>query len=232
MSADVLAVVPARGGSKAIPGKNLVDLGGRPLIHWTIEAAKASGVIDRVMVTSDDDEILASARSADAEVFGRSRALGSDEVHAIHPVLEVVESLGEAGYRPRLVVMLLPTSPFRRPEHIAGAVSCWRTNRPPSVVSVTELDKQIIHLRHIGEDGTLIPLAPFDELTAQRQEQRPLYGLNGSIYVADAAQLLSARTYHVPGAMAYVMPADASVDINEPADLLHAQRSLLSLESG
>lgn len=225
-SESVFAVVPARGGSKGIPGKNLVDLGGKPLLQWTIDAALDSGVIDRVMVSSDDDAILASAEQGGAVAVPRTASLAEDHVHAVHPVLDLLEELGRAGDRPDRVVMLLPTSPFRTAEHITEAVALHVSHNPPSVISVTELDKQIIHLRYIDEGGTLEPLAPFEELTAQRQEQRSMYGLNGSIYVADVAQLLSARTFHVPGAMAYVMPAAASIDINEPEDLAAARQLL------
>jgi CMP-N-acetylneuraminic acid synthetase len=223
---EVIAVIPARGGSKGIPHKNVADLGGRPLLTWTIDAARQSGVIDRIVVSSDDDTILEVAVGAGAEADRRSDALAEDHVHSVHVVLDLLERQGRAGYRPDVVVMLLPTSPFRRPEHVAGAVGRFLDVRPPAVISVTELDKQLIHLRTVDEDGRLQPLASAGELTAQRQGQPSLYGLNGSIYVARPDKLLSARTFHMPGAIAYVMDANASVDINEPADLEHARRLL------
>lgn len=223
---SVAAIIPARGGSKGIPGKNLVDLGGRPLLGWTIDAAINSGVCDRVIVTSDDEAIRNTAAECGAEAWRRSDALGEDHVHSVHPVLEVIEGLVQAGEAPGLVVMLLPTSPFRQPEQVAGAVELFGQQRPPAVISVVRMDKQIIHLRHVDETGVLEPLAPFEKLTAQRQEQRPLFGLNGSIYVADAAKLLSARTFHVPGAIAYEMSPESSVDINEPSDLELARTAL------
>ena len=229
--APVVAVVPARGGSKGIPGKNTVELGGRPLLVWTVDAALRSGVCDRVIVSSDDEEILTVAERAGAERWLRDVGLGDDHVHAVHPVLEVVEALGQRGEHPGLVLMLLPTSPFRSPEHIAEAVALYRKTRPPSVISVTRLDKQLIHLRNMSESGVLEPFAPFDQLTAQRQEQSPLFGLNGSIYVADAAQLLSSRTFHVPGAIGYEMATQASIDINEPEDLQYARTVLALKES-
>lgn len=227
---SVVAVIPARGGSKGIPGKNLIDLGGKPLIQWTIDAATDSGAIDQVMVSSDDNNILAAAERCGAIAAERPPALADDHVHAVHPVLDLLIELGQTGNRPDRVVMLLPTSPFRSARHIAEAVALHAAESPPSVISVTELDKQLIHLRYIDAQGALEPLAPFEELTAQRQEQRSMYGLNGSIYVADVATLLSERTFHVPGALAYVMPAFASVDINEPEDLATARRMLTTTE--
>ncbi len=226
---EILAVVPARGGSKGIPGKNLIDLGGRPLLEWTLDAARESGVIDRTIVSSDDPAIRDAATRHGVEGWARSEALADDHVHAVHVVIDVLERAGADGYRPDLVVMLLPTSPFRTPGQIRGAVERFQLEVPPAVISVTELDKQLIHLRTMTPDGTLEALAPEAALTANRQEQPPLYGLNGSIYVAAPETVLSARTFHVPGAIGYVMPARSSVDINEPADLDYA-RLLLSDE--
>ena len=223
---EILAVVPARGGSKAIPGKNLIDLGGRPLLTWTIAAAEESGMFDRLIVSSDEDDILAVAATAGAETDCRDRELAADHVHAVHVIVDILERQGEAGYRPDVVVMLLPTSPFRRAEDVRSAVTRFLDERPPAVISVAELDKQLIHLRTIDEHGRLQALAPPDALTANRQGQPPLYGLNGSIYVAGPETVLSARTFHVPGAVGHVMSAIASVDINEASDLRYARRLL------
>ncbi|MCP5028169.1 MAG: acylneuraminate cytidylyltransferase family protein [Actinomycetia bacterium] len=216
---SVVAIIPARGGSKAIPRKNLVDLAGRPLFHWTIGAAQSSGVVDRLIVSSDDPEILESAELAGAEAHHRPPALGADHVHAVHVVGDLLDALRGRGEYPDTVLMLLPTSPFRRAEHIAEAVKLLEREDPPSVISVTELDKQLIHLRTIDPVGNLEPFLPWHQLTAQRQEQPPLYALNGSVYAARPASLQAAGTFHVPGARAIVMDARSSVDINEPSDL-------------
>lgn len=221
---EILGVVPARGGSKGIPGKNIADLGGRPLLNWTVETALRSGVLDRLVVSSDDRHILTVAAEAGAETDARSPALAADHVHAVHVVLDLLERLGADGYRPDVVVMLLPTSPFRGVSDLRGAVERFLSECPPAVISVTELDKQLIHLRTMDEAGALHAMVAPEAMTAQRQEQPPLYGLNGSIYVARPETVLSARTFHVPGAQGYVMDASASVDINEPADLAHARR--------
>lgn len=220
-----IAIVPARGGSKAIPRKNLVDLGGRPLIAWTIQAALDAGI--RPIVTSDDDEILAAAADCGAETLRRPSRLAEDSVHAVHAVLDSIDQLEKAGEQLDVVLMLLPTSPFRTAEQIRAALQLFLKKAPPAVISVEALDKQLIHLRQIDADGALVPFLGWDELTAQRQDQPPLYGLNGSIYVAQCAVLQKNGTFHVPGALASVMPPESSIDINEPADLDYA-RYLLS----
>ncbi len=223
-----IAIIPARGGSKAILRKNLVDLGGKPLIAWTIDAAHSAGV--QPVVSSEDDEILAVAEAHGAETIRRPDSLAEDSVHAVHVVLDVLDRFERDGRSVGVVLMLLPTSPFRTAEHIREAVELFEAERPPAVISVEALDKQLIHLRQIADDGSLVPFLGWDKLTAQRQEQPPLYGLNGSIYVAHAAELRRNRTFHVPGALALVMPSEASVDINEPSDLAYA-RYLLETNS-
>ncbi len=223
-----IAIIPARGGSKAILRKNLVDLGGKPLIAWSIDAARSAGV--QPVVSSEDDEILAVAAAHGAEIIRRPDALAEDSVHAVHVVLDALERFESEGRSVDIILMLLPTSPFRTAEHIQAAVELFRTKQPPAVISVEALDKQLIHLRQVADDGSLVPFLGWDQLTAQRQEQPPLYGLNGSIYVANAAELQRNRTFHVPGALASVMPSNASVDINEPSDLAYA-RYLLETNS-
>lgn len=218
-----LVVIPARGGSKGIPRKNLADLGGRPLLAWTIDAALRSGVVDRVLVSSDDEEILSVATTYGAGGHRRSSALAQDEVHSVNVVLEVLD---RAEQSPDRVLMLLPTSPFRAPQDIVGAVALFDDRRPPAVVSVTAMDKSLIHLRHLDDSGRLEPLAPYDQLTGQRQEQRPLYLLNGSIYVSTPQELQRNGTFHVRGALGYVMPQERSVDIDSPADLAAARSRL------
>lgn len=221
MQPSPIAIIPARGGSKAIPRKNVVDLGGKPLIAWTIEASLEAGV--RPVVSSEDQEILDVATAFGAETITRPRRLADDDIHAVHAVLDSLKQLEADGEVIDLVLMLLPTSPFRKAEHIRNAVALFQSETPPAVISVEALDKQLLHLRNIGDDGELVPFLGWDKLTAQRQEQPPLYGLNGSIYVAKASVLQRNGTFHVPGSLASIMPKSASVDINEPDDLDYAR---------
>lgn len=216
-----IAIIPARGGSKAIPRKNIAELGGKPLIAWTITAALEAGV--RPIVSSEDREILEIAIKHGAETITRPQGLAEDSIHAVHAVLNSLKQLEADGEVLDLVLMLLPTSPFRTAKHIHDAITLFKAERPPAVISVEALDKQLLHLRNIADDGSLVPFLGWDKLTAQRQEQPPLYGLNGSIYVAQSSILQQNGTFHVPGALASIMPKFASIDINEPADLDYAR---------
>lgn len=219
----VVAVVPARGGSKGIPRKNLADLGGKPLVRWTIDAALESHAVDRVIVTSEDAEILAVAEACGARPHERPAALAGDEVHSVRAVIEVLE-VDPAIEPTDRVVMLLPTSPLRSSADIASAVAHFEAHRPPAVISVTKLDLHAIHLRTVDETGALVPFLGWDELTAQRQGQPDLFALNGSIYVSRVDRLLADRTFHVPGALAFEMPRERSLDIDTPDDLAVARR--------
>lgn len=216
----IVAVIPARGGSKGIPRKNLVDLGGKPLIQWTIEAAIESRALDRVIVSTEDVEIAACARSAGAEVpFLRPPELAEDSVHAVHVVLHALDWLTHARQAaPDGVMMLLPTAPLRLPDDIRGAVNLFDQHHANSVISVVDLGKYLTNLRFM-DGNQLIVTAPSESRNAQRQGLRKLYSVNGSIFLAKPEVLYAAGTFHVPSALGYVMHPLNSVDINSYEDL-------------
>jgi CMP-N,N'-diacetyllegionaminic acid synthase len=230
-STHLVCVVPARGGSKGIPGKNLIDLGGKSLLAWTVEAAFASAVVDRVIVSTDSEEIAEAARAAGAEVpFVRPAELARDEVHAVHVVFHVLEwLLAKENFVPEGVMMLLPTSPLRRAEDIRGAVDLFERSGAPAVVSVVDLGKYMTNLRFLrGERLEMV--VPEENRNAQRQGLDKLYSVNGSIFLARPAALRAAGTFHVDGALGYVMDAINSIDINAPDDLALARRLCGALE--
>lgn len=218
---ECVAIIPARGGSKAIPRKNLADLGGRPLLAWSVSASLRAGI--RTFVSSDDGEILETARTWGAETLQRPAELGHDSVHAVHVVLDSIRQLEEQDSDLSTVIMLLPTSPFRQPTDIEKAVELFRQHSPPAVISVQRMGKQLIHLREMDAGKRLLPLVAWGNLTSQRQDQPPLYGLNGSVYVSSANNLKQKRTFHVEGALGSEMNGTSSVDINEPEELEYAR---------
>jgi len=220
---ETLVVIPARGGSRGIPRKNLVLLEGKPLIAWTIQAAKAARHVTRVIVSTDDPEIAEVSRQFGAETpFLRPAEISGGEVFSVAVPVHALKWLREnEGYEPARVLMLLPTSPLRQAEDIDGAIELFAASGAPSVVSVEPMDKQLPHLRRLV-DGRLEPLIPFDQLNVQRQGLEPLYVLNGSIYVTTPATLLEHGTFHLRGAAGYPMLPARSIDINSPEDLLLA----------
>jgi len=222
---EIVCVIPARGGSKGIPGKNLVDLHGKPLLAWSIAAAQASKAVSRVFVSTDSEEIASAAREWGAEVpCLRPAELARDDVHAVHVVLHSLDWLErEEGLEPEGVMMLLPTSPLRLPRDILGVIKLFRERKAPSVVSIVDLGKYMTNLRYLDEEK-LERVAPEENPNAQRQGLKKLYSVNGSIFLARPNVLRRARTFHVDGALGFVMDGVNSIDINAPEDLALARK--------
>jgi N-acylneuraminate cytidylyltransferase/CMP-N,N'-diacetyllegionaminic acid synthase len=227
----ILCVIPARSGSKGIPGKNLVDLSGRPLLAWSIAAAKAATGIDRIIVSTDSEKITFVAREWGAEVpYIRPRSLAEDDVHAVHVVLHALDWLErEENYKPEGVMMLLPTSPLRLANDINDVIGLFYRKKAHSVVSVVDLGKYMTNLRYLNGD-CLVRVAQNEDPNAQRQGLNKLYAVNGSIFLARPDILRQEGTFHTSGALGYVMSDINSVDINSPDDLARARIFSSTLE--
>jgi CMP-N-acetylneuraminic acid synthetase len=140
----VLAIVPARGGSKGVPGKNVRLLCGRTLLEYTAAAARDAAVIDRIVVSTDSEEVAAAGRAAGLEVpFLRPAALAQDDTPMLPVIRHAIDEVTRAGWTPELVVLLQPTSPLRRPDHVARAVDLLRSSGADSVVAVVEVPKHL-----------------------------------------------------------------------------------------
>ncbi len=214
----VLGLIPARGGSKGIPRKNVRLLGGKPLIAWTINEAEKSNYIDRLIVSTDDTEIAETARNWGAEVpFMRPAELASDTARGIDVVLHAIRELP----RYDVVVLLQPTSPFRTVEDIDGAIQLW-TKTGDSVVGVTESSMSPYWMYSLGGNGQLTELFPKPP-SANRQDLPSAYVLNGAIYTASADNVRKYESFLRPVARAYVMPVDRSVDLDSPFDWEYAE---------
>ncbi|ABK43084.1 acylneuraminate cytidylyltransferase [Magnetococcus marinus MC-1] len=221
----VLALIPARGGSKGIPGKNLVELGGKPLLAWSIETALACSGIDRVVLSSDDASIMACGRAYGCDVpFVRPAALSTDAAPAADAIMHALESLEEAY---DYLVILQPTSPFRRVEDVEACLALSIKQGAP-VVSVMEPRHPPQWMFSLGETGEMQPLLS-GEIPYQRQKVRPYYALNGAVYVAEVAYFREHRSFLGERTLAHLMPAAFSVDIDTPDDLICARARLHAL---
>jgi CMP-N,N'-diacetyllegionaminic acid synthase len=218
--ASTLALVLARGGSKSIPRKNLAPLAGKPLIAWTIEAALRCPAAPRVVVSTDDEEIAAVARSLGAEApFERPAGLAQDDTPTMPVVAHALRRLEDTEhYRPDRVLLLQPTSPLRTAEDITAALTLADERRAESVVSVGPASSHPHLLKRITEDGTLEDLMPHDPVK-RRQDLEPVYALNGAIYLASREQLLKHESFYAKKTYAYVMPPERSIDVDTPWDL-------------
>jgi len=214
----VLALIPARGGSKGVPRKNLREAGGRPLIAWSIVAARASQLVDRVVVSSDDAEILVVAREWGAEApFTRPAELARDDTPSIDVALHALDALPGYDY----LALLQPTSPLRTAEHIDGCVRLCEARGVAGAVSVSEPAQSPFWTYFVDGAGAMRALLPS---TAQRrQDLPPVYALNGAVYVARADALRAGRRFVFDDSVAYVMPREASLDIDTEFDLTLVQ---------
>lgn len=224
---NICAIIPARGNSKAVPRKNKRVLGEKPLIAHSIDAAKQSQYVTHVFVSTEDKEIASIAENYGADVpYLRPKSLSEDHVHAVYAVVNMLEYLIKNNYcKPDIVVMLLPTSPFRTSIQIDAAIDVYMNAQCDSVVSVVELDKQIPHLR-IVRDNFLQPIVPIENCNVQRQDLEVLYALNGSIYVSSSQQLIAFNSFHMPNTRAYIMDRESSLDINTMDDWIDAEKQL------
>lgn len=219
----VLALIPARGGSKGLPGKNIRPVAGRPLVAWTIEAARAAAAPDQVVLSSDDEAIMAVAREWGCEVpFRRPEALATDEASSIDVVLHALGALPGFDF----VMLLQPTSPLRTAADIDAACALLATTSAPSCVSVAPAEQSPYWMVRLDERQRMAPILPLPPGVTRRQDLPAAYVLNGAIYIADCAWLREQRSFVGEGTVAYVMPAERSIDIDTLADTREAERLL------
>lgn len=224
----VLGVVPARGGSKGIPGKNLRVLAGRPLLAYTADAALASARLSRVVLSTDDAEIADAGRRLGLDVpFMRPPVLASDESPMLPVLQHAVRTLGESGFRPDAVVLLQPTSPLRRAEHVDAAVAMLETTGADSVVSVVEVPHQFSPSSVMTLDGDrLRPLSDAPAPT-RRQDKVRAFARNGPAVLAVRTRTLETGSLYGEDSRALIMDARDSLDVDTAWDLELAE-SILS----
>jgi len=216
----VLAVVPARGGSKGVPDKNIRMLGGKPLLAWTLEAAGQSRYIDACVVSTDSPRIAEVARQWGGNVpFMRPSELAKDDTPGIEPVIHAIQEMGEYD----LVVLLQPTSPFRSAEDIDRCLEAYVSSGATSVVSLVEADKPLSWMFTLGERGAIQSVLAETEIALSRQEASKVFVLNGALYVSSCATVMETRSFFHTDTHGYVMPKDRSLDIDTPLDFLWAE---------
>ena len=219
---EVLGVIPARGGSKGIPQKNLVLLDGKPLLAHTCAQAKNAKTLTRVIVSTDDDAIAACAERFQIEVpFRRPQELAADDTPMLAVLRHALEMLRrQERYQPDIVVLLQPTSPLRRADDIDGTVRLLSARRAESVVSVVEVPHQFnpVSLLRLQDDQVV----PFlnGQSVARRQEKPILYARNGPAVLAVSCHVLETQnSLYGQVCLPFIMPPERSVDIDSVFDL-------------
>ena len=211
----IFAVILARGGSKRLPGKNIRDFAGIPLIGWSIKAALDSGKIERVFVSTDDKTIAKVAVEQGAEVpFLRPTELALDETSSMDSLLHFLNDLKE---RPEYVMLMQPTSPLRTSEHVVQAVDLFSQEQKKgadSIVSVKHLKTPFKYLRFI-EDGRMRTLKDsVEEQAGKVFLDCDLLGSNGALYLAALKTLEKEKTFYTQNTVPYIMDENSSIDID------------------
>lgn len=226
----ILALIPARGGSKGVPGKNIADLGGKPLIAWTIEAALQSEYIDKVIVSTDDQEIADCAEKHGVKVpWLRSDELATDNAPVILALVDAVERLKkDEGYHPDYVLLLQANVPFRTTEDMDNVIKMAIEKSADSVVSVCAAQVHPYLSKKIDENGQISDFldVPVPEMYRNRQNLPAAYALNGALYLVRTEILLEKHSLYGDSTLAYVMPPERSIDIDTQWDM-HLARLII-----
>ena len=222
LTREYLSLIPARGGSKRIPRKNLIPFDGQPLLAHTILAALHASRIARVIVSTDDQEIADIARSFGAEVpFLRPREMARDESPVMETISHALNMVEKEGSHIHAVVLLQPTSPFRTSTHIDEAIAIFESTNADTVTAVRPGLEHPYYAWKI-ESGRLLPFFTLEHQKMIRQELPPVYVENGSIYVIRRDVVATGKIYGKKIAP-YVMDLDSSLDIDAPSDLQRAE---------
>lgn len=222
-STRVLGLIPARGGSKGLPGKNLRPFCGKPLIKWTIDAARGSGLFEMVVVSTDDDAIAAVSVEAGAEVLMRPSALAEDTSPMMDVVMHALDTIEAASGQFTHVMLLQPTSPLRAAQDIRDAWGRLGETGGRAVVSVSPLGHSPLLANTLPDDGSMADFLTAEVARSNRQSLATYYRLNGAIYLAETRFLRDARVFVGPGTFALVMPEARGVDIDTDIDFRLAE---------
>jgi CMP-N-acetylneuraminic acid synthetase len=219
---NILGLIPARGGSKAIPRKNIVNLAGKPLLAYTCEAALSSRRLTRLILNTDDQEIAAVGLEYGVEApFMRPAHLAGDEAPILPVLQHAVQWLAaNQGFHTDVLVLLQPTSPLRRAEHIDAAVDLLLGSGADTVVSVQEVPHQYnpVSLMQVGDQGCLEPFME-GEMILRRQDKPRVYARNGPAILALQKQTLDSGRLYGDKVIPYIMGPLESVDIDDQDDL-------------
>ena len=225
-NSKILAIIPARGGSKGVKKKNIRLLGDKPLIVWSIDEAKKSHYIGRLVVSTEDHEIGDICQKENVEVIQRPDKLAGDNSPTIDTVLHTLEVLGVEGYKPDYVILLQCTTPFRTVEDIDRAIESFIKNKErfESLVSVECEEYPPYWLKKIGEAGEIIDFLSYDKTKyTRRQDFETVYKLNGAIYIGTPENIIKNKGFESKYSLAFEMESDHSIDIDTEEDLLYAQ---------
>ena len=223
-----LGIIPARGGSKGIPNKNLRELAGKPLLAYALEAANASGVIDRLILSTDSAEIADLGRKLGLEVpFMRPAELAADDSPMLDVLQHAVVQLEREAWRPELIVLLQPTSPLRRPEHIREAVELLKNGNYDSAVSVVEIPSLFAPQKAMAiRDGLLTFWAAEGKEITRRQQTETAYAREGTVYACRRDVLMDKGNFYGERCAPYLVPPEMALSLDTMDDWREAEERI------
>ncbi len=210
-----VAIVPARGGSKRLPRKNILYLNGKPLIAYSIEAGLKSKYIDKVVVSSDDKEILNVSKQYKAEIINRPSELASDKSTTFDAIKHTLDNISRYDY----VVLLQPTSPLRNEVHINEAIELLEEKNADAIISVCEMEHSPLWSNTLSNNHDMSNFLRDEVLNKRSQDLEKYYRLNGAIYICKTDKLLETGGFFLKdNIFAYIMSRECSIDIDEKID--------------
>ncbi len=211
----VLGIIPARGGSKGVPRKNILTAGGKPLIAWTIEAGLRAQCVTRLIVSSDDDAIIQVARQHACDVpFKRPAELATDAASSVDVVLHALQHCPDFDY----VLLLQPTSPLRTAADIDGTFALLQQRQSASCVSVCPVEETPYWMYHVASSGAMKRVLEPPDHAHRRQDLPTVCMLNGAVYISSVPAFMAHRSFVTPETLAYVMPRERSFDVDTRDD--------------
>ena len=229
----ILAVIPARGGSKRLPGKNTRQLNGKPLIQWSIEAALGVNDVSKVLVSTDCKEIAKISSRAGAEVpFIRPAELADDESKTVDVVRHAIDNCAKRGEKYDYILLLQPTSPLRNSEHIKASINFLQMKNADAIVSVCKCEHSPLWTNKLPINLSMDRFVS-DEIKCSRSQDLPTYyRLNGAIYLTNISCLYKENSLFLSSNMyAFVMESKCSADIDNELDFILADTIMRNRES-
>ena len=215
-----LAIIPARGGSKRLPRKNVLNLAGKPLIAWSIESGLRSKYIDKVIVSSDDDEIIDISKKYNAQTIKRPDELASDTATTFDALKHTIDNIEKYDY----IVLLQATSPLRDEKHIDNAIELLESKEADAIVSVCEMNHSPLWSNTLPLNDSMIGFLKDEILNKRSQDLEKYFRLNGAIYICKSKKLLEEKSFFLKeNIFAYKMDRESSIDIDEEIDFIFAE---------
>lgn len=227
----IIAIIPARGGSKGIPQKNIKKLGEKPLIAYTIEEALRSKYLAHTYVSTEDPEIATISKKYGATVIERPSSLAEDSSKTISVILHAIDYLERNNIYPQIIVLLQPTSPLRNSEDIDTAIKLYLENECDSVISVCEPDNSPFWCFTFN-GKYLHPLFDQRYINTQRQDLPMVFIPNGAIYISSPESIRRLESFYGERTIPYCMPPERSIDIDKPLDFVVAEVLIKKLYQG